>query len=230
MSDCNTCVVRNRAICASLTADEIQLLGQLGRKQRVAPGQSLIWEGDESLVVANVIDGVFKLTVSNVQGKEQIVGIVFPSDFIGRPFGEHSPYSVTALTEGEVCMFTRQSFDNFARQHPELEHKLLHRTLDELDNARKWMQLLGQMNAEQKLANFLLVMSNRLAGQSCAIADPSEGYTLPFGRQQIADLLGLTIETVSRQFTKMRGKGIIELPNRRDICIRDRAALEILAA
>ncbi len=230
MNDCSTCVVRNRAICASLDSNEIEALGRLGRQQKVSAGQSLIWEGGEALVVANIIDGVFKLSVNGADGKEQIVGVAFPSDFIGRPFGEESPYGVTALTAGEVCMFTRRDFDNFAHQHPELEHKLLHRTLDELDNARKWMQLLGRKNAEEKLATFLLVMSKRLAGQACNPADLSGGFTLPFGRQQIADILGLTIETVSRQLTRMKDLGLIDVPSRRDIVLRDKEALEDLAA
>jgi len=230
MNDCSQCVVRNRAICASLHASEITALGQLGRKLKVTPGQSLIWEGEESLVVANVIDGVFKLSVNGADGKEQIVGVAFPSDFIGRPFGKESPYGVTTMTEGEVCMFTRSAFDNFAHEHPELEHKLLHRTLDELDNARKWMQLLGRKNAEEKIATFLLFISDKLAGQGCSPEDMTEGFTLPFGRQQVADILGLTIETVSRQFTRMRSAGLIDLPTRRDIVIQDRAALEDIAA
>jgi len=230
MNDCSTCVVRNRAICSGLDASEIQTLGSLGRKRMITSGQSLIWEGDESLVVANVIEGVFKLSVSDADGKEQIVGIVFPSDFIGRPFGKESPYSVTALTEGEVCMFTRQAFDNYAREHPELEHKLLHRTLDELDNARNWMQLLGRKSAEEKIATFLLFISEKLAGQACERPDLSGGFTLPFGRQQVADILGLTIETVSRQLTKMRDQGLIDLPSRRDIVIQNRATLEDIAA
>ncbi len=98
MSDCDTCLVRNRAICSALMPDELAVLSKLGRKQNVTRGQTLVWEGDESLVVANVIQGVLKLSVSTQDGREQIVGVVFPSDFIGRPFGKESPYGVTALT------------------------------------------------------------------------------------------------------------------------------------
>src|SRR3546814_5690679 len=110
-------------------------------------------------VVANVLDGVLKLVVAAADGREQIVGVVFPSDFIGRPFGKESPYSVTAMTDGEVCIFNRKSFDEFASAHPDLQHKLLRRTLDELDRARHWMMLLGRKSAEEKVASFLLEMS-----------------------------------------------------------------------
>jgi CRP/FNR family transcriptional regulator len=148
MSDCAQCVVRNRAICSGLSPDELLALGQKSRKQSVKRGQTLVWEGDDSLVVANVITGVLKLSVSTADGREQIVGIVFPSDFIGRPFGKESPYSATALSDAEVCVFHRSTFDQFAREHPELQHKLLQRTLIELDDARQWMMLLGKKTAE----------------------------------------------------------------------------------
>ena len=92
MSDCDSCLVRNRAICSARDTDELAALSQLGRKQLVTRGQTLVWEGDEALVVANVIQGVLKLSVSTADGREQIVGVVFPSDFIGRPFGKESPY------------------------------------------------------------------------------------------------------------------------------------------
>src|SRR3546814_8208796 len=62
---------------------------------------------------------VLKLVVAAADGREQIVGVVFPSDFIGRPFGKESPYSVTAMTDGEVCIFNRKSFDEFASAHPD---------------------------------------------------------------------------------------------------------------
>lgn len=226
MSACETCVVRNRAICAALDASELCALNRIGRTRAISAGQTLMWEGEDSLMVANVIDGVMKLTTGTGDGREQIVGIVYPADFIGRPFGPTSHHSVTALTDARVCTFTRADFDGFAREHPQLEHKLLERTLTELDRARQWMLLLGRKSASEKIAIFLLEMSERLGRKDCgSAAGPQTVFTLPFGRQQIADILGLTIETVSRQLTRLRADGIIALPSRRDIAIIDRDAL-----
>lgn len=226
MNACANCLVRNRAICASLGSAELDVLNQIGRRQTVKRGQVLIWEGDESLLVANVIEGVLKLSTSTADGREQIVGVVYPSDFIGRPFGQNSQHTVTALTDARVCSFTRSAFDGFARQHPELEHKLLERTLTELDRARAWMLLLGRKSAGEKVSSLLLEMSRRLAGAACS--GPSEGldrFELPVDRQQMADLLGLTIETVSRQLTRLRSAGIVDTPDRRSVVILDRIAL-----
>ncbi len=230
MTSCDTCLVRNRAICAVLDADEVAALNRIGRTRTIAAGQALMWEGDDSLLVANVVEGVLKLSTGTGDGREQIVGIVYPADFIGRPFGARSQHSVTALSDAKVCTFTRSDFDAFARAHPELEHKLLQRTLTELDRARHWMLLLGRKSATEKMATFLLEMSERLVDTRCSVDDaPLASFTLPFGRQQIADILGLTIETVSRQLTRLRGDGYIDLPSRRDIVILDRPGLAALA-
>ena len=228
MSDCASCAVRGRAICASLDAGELAELGRMGRRQRVKSGHTLIWEGDDAPLVANVLKGVLKLVVAASDGREQIVGIVFASDFIGRPFGKESLYRVTAMTDAEVCIYNRNSFDAFAGAHPHLQQKLLRRTLDELDRARYWMMLLGRKSAAEKVASFLLEMSDRLAGQ----AGPTrrdDGFELPFGRQQIADILGLTIETTCRQLTRMRADGLLDLPSRREVVIHNRRAVEAMA-
>ena len=227
MSSCDLCVVRNRTICAALDGREVEALNAIGRRRTLKAGESLIWEGEDSVLVANVVEGVLKLSTGTEDGREQIVGVAYPSDFIGRPFGDISGHSVTALTDARVCVFNRRDFDAFARDHPALEHKLLQRTLDELDRTRRWMLLLGRKSASGKVASFLLEMAERLVEPGCK-ADfglPNRKLTLPFSRQQIADLLGLTIETVSRQFTRLKAEGIIELPSRREVVIADRELL-----
>ncbi len=124
-------------------------------------------------------------------------------------------------------MFSRKDFDAFAREHPSLEHKLLQRTLAELDRTRRWMLLLGRKSAGEKVASFLLEMSERLVEPGCVDApdQPLRRFALPFSRQQVADVLGLTIETVSRQFTRLKADGLIDLPSRREVVIIDRLGL-----
>ncbi|MGQ7829659.1 Crp/Fnr family transcriptional regulator [Altererythrobacter sp. Z27] len=224
-SFCDTCTVRNRAICSDLSRDELNALNSIGRQRKLRAGEQLIWEGDEAVLVANVIDGLLKLSSQTSDGREQILGIAYPSDFLGRPFGGSTPYGVEALTEAQVCVFERRDFDRFAREHPRLEHKLLERTLSELDRTRKWMLLLGRMNAEQKIASFLLQVADR-AGESDSGEEDRITFDLQLSRQQIADVLGLTIETVSRQMTRMKSQGLIDLPSRRTVTILDRYALE----
>lgn len=223
---CDACAIRNRAICADLDDSEIGLLNGIGRRRQLEAGEQLMWEGDEAVLVANVIDGVLKLASHSADGGEQILGLAYPSDFLGRPFGETAPYGVEALTEAQICVFERKDFDRFARDHPRLEHKLLERTLTELDRSRRWMMLLGRMNAGQKVASFVLELTDRLGK---AGAGGESFVTLPLSRQQMADVLGLTIETVSRQLSRLRSAGLIDTPSRREIVLRDRRELEELA-
>ncbi|MFP5454517.1 MAG: Crp/Fnr family transcriptional regulator, partial [Alphaproteobacteria bacterium] len=99
---CESREVRKTAICCSLDSAGLAALGRLGRKMRLSAGQTLVWEGDESVVVGNVLSGMLKLSTVTGDGREQIVGIVYPSDFIGRPFGKDSHHSVTALTDASL--------------------------------------------------------------------------------------------------------------------------------
>ena len=229
-SSCHDCAVRELAICGALGSSDLQALSTIGRRRSLAAGESLIWEGDESVLVGNVIEGVLKLSTGTSDGREQIVGVVYPSDFIGRPFGGTTGHTVTALTDARVCVFARSDFDSFAKDHPGLEHKLLQRTLAELDRTRHWMLLLGRKSAEERIATFLLEMSRRLSPtDDVGGSGASDCVELPFSRQQVGDVLGLTIETVSRQFTRLKKAGMIDLPSRRVVVIKDRAGLEILA-
>ncbi|MCZ4341655.1 helix-turn-helix domain-containing protein [Sphingomonadaceae bacterium G21617-S1] len=208
---CEGCAVRASAICCSLDPVALDALSRLGRKIHVLAGQTLVWEGDESILVGNVLAGMLKLSTVTGDGREQIVGIVYPSDFIGRPFGRDSHHSVTALTDASLCVFGRSAFDRFAHEHGEVEHALLARTLVELDRARHWMLLLGRKSACERVASLILEMSARLNAE--------QEIALPLSRQQMADVLGLTIETVSRSLTKLKHAGIISLPGTRRLTI-----------
>jgi CRP/FNR family transcriptional regulator, anaerobic regulatory protein len=225
MNACTQCAVRDAAICHTLSDSELGEFSGMGRHQSLKRGQTMLWEGDDSLLVGNVIEGVLKLSVSTVDGREQTLGLLFPSDFIGRPFGPTTNHSVVALTDAEVCTFRRTGFDDFARRHPDLEHGLLQRTLTELDRTRQWMALLGRKSATARVASFLLEMAGRARCPGAAEQDSGVRFELPLSRQDIADLLGLTIETVSRQITSLRDEGIIATPTRRTIEVLDRERL-----
>lgn len=226
MTGCSECSVRELAICRTLDGEEVGELSALGRRRQVKRGEVLQWEGEESLLVGNVIEGVVKLSASTRNGKDQTLGVAYAGDFIGRPFGAHSLQTVTALSDVRVCTFRRAGFDTFARSHPRLEHDLLERTLADLDQARSWLVRLGQRDALQRVAGFLLEISRRVARNEPAALDAPLRFTLPFKRQDIADLLGLTIETVSRQFTALKLDGIIAIPSQRDIVIIDAEGLQ----
>jgi CRP/FNR family transcriptional regulator len=175
---------------------------------------------------------VVKLTKSLADGRQQIVGLQFASDFIGRPFRAHSPYFAEAATDVELCTFPRAPFESLVREFPGLEHRLFEHTLDELDAAQEWMLLLGRKTAEERVASLLLMIAKRMSAVGCSSAAAGLNFVefdLPLTRTDIADHLGLTIETVSRQITRLRGMNLIKLKGARRIVVPDLSALESIA-
>lgn len=229
---CDECGVRDRALCASLGDDELVTLGRLGVQRRLARGDTLIRAGDPPLVCANLQSGVMKIATLTPAGTESIVGLLYPGDFIGRPFATANEHDVIALTDVELCVFPRAMFERVLADHQRMEHLLLQRTLAELDRARRWLTRMGRATAAARVAGFLDDMGRRLAIPDCQRSGgvaQSMAYDLPLSRGEIADLLGLTIETVSRQMTRLRAAGIIGLPGGRGIVINDPSALAAAA-
>ena len=227
---CNECAVRDRALCGALRDDELVALNSIGQRRKVARGETVIWSGDDSVICANLLEGIMKLSASTSDGREQTVGLLYPADFVGRLFAEQAAFTVTALTDVELCVFPRGQFETVLQDHVRMERLLLQRTFSALEDARGRMLTLARRTAEERVAGFLLDMLARIGNTGCsAVADGPVTFDLPLTRGQIAELLGLTIETVSRQLTRFKTAGLIALPGARGITIRDRAGLKTLA-
>ncbi|CAN5222947.1 transcriptional regulator FnrN [soil metagenome] len=227
---CKDCAVRDSALCGSLTDQELEVLNALGRKRTMARGQTLIWAGEESLVCANLLSGVLKLVASTPDGRELIVGLLYPADFVGQLYTEQSQFTVTALTDVELCVFPKHQFERVVEDHPRMERLLLQRTMEALNDARARMITLARKSAAEKIAGFLIDMASRVTVNGCRGSEQGPvTFDLPLARGQIADVLGLTIETVSRQMTQLSSAGVIGLPGGRAITISNRPALEARA-
>lgn len=216
---CEHCAVRDRAVCAPLDDAERAALSRLGRRRRLKRGESVVFEGDDNAVCANVLGGVLRVNATTPAGREQTVALLYPSDFLGRPYARSAAHSVTALTDVELCVFPRTLFERVIGECSPLENQLLRRTLDDLDRSRHWMMLLGRKSAGAKVASLLIDMAGRLAPDGGA-------FDLPLTRGEMADVLGLNIETVSRQLTRLASDGIITLRGRRGIALLDPRALD----
>jgi len=189
------------------------------------PGQEIVAAGERTDFLGSVVDGVVSLSKTMSDGRRQMVGLMFASDFVGRPMRPIAPYDAVAVTQVRLCLFSRNRFETLLRETPSLEKRLLEMTLDELDAARDWMLLLGRKSAKEKIATFILILSRRAAHARDEIAEDGFRFELPLTREAIADYLGLTIETVSRQFTALRKSGIIELEDARHCRVPDFLAL-----
>jgi len=218
---CSDCAVRDRSLCGSLSDKELRALNQLGRRRRLVRGETLIWAGDESAICANLLSGVMKLSVSTADGREQTVGLLYPADFVGRPYADRADFTVTALGDTELCVFPRKPFEQVLEDHADMERLLLRRTLAALDEARDRMLALARLSASEKVAGFLLDMADRAGGCRATAFGPAT-FDLPLTRGEMAEALGMSIETVSRQLTRLKDKGAIALHGARGVTIRDR--------
>src|SRR5262249_1421954 len=155
----------------------------------------------------NVIDGLIRLYKLLPDGRRQIVGFALPGDFLGMTTAERQEFSADAIGPVTVCQFAQAPFARFAADKPDLLRRINEFIVLELNRRRRHMGLLGRRSAEEKVATFLVGWRDRLA-ELRGVADV---VPLPMSRQDIADYLGLTIETVSRTFTKLGRDGIIEI-------------------
>lgn len=226
---CSTCPIRHRAVCSYSTPAELVKLDEAKFYRDYEPGQEIVGEGEAIKALGSVVEGVVALHKTLEDGRRQMVGLLFASDFIGRPLRPIAPYDAVAVTPVRMCLFHRKQFEAILSENHSLERRLLEMTLDELDAAREWMLLLGRKTAAEKLASFLLILGRRAALLKKQPAQNGLNVAIPLTREAIAEFLGLTIETVSRQFTQLRKQGLIELPDKRSVTFADLRGLRELA-
>lgn len=225
---CTACEARQHGICAALDAAQLVALARLSRKHRADEGEELVGEAENIENYSNLLSGVVKLTRTLSDGRQQIVGLRFAPEFLGRPFHAESKLNAEAATNVTLCSFPRAAIERLMQQQPGLEHRMLQQTLKELDDAHEWMVTLGRKTAAEKVASFLLLIARNMDPSLVVDAGESE-FELPLTRADIADFLGLTIETVSRQLTRLRADNVITIENNRNITVPDLARLEARA-
>ncbi len=219
--NCGSCPIRHRAVCARCESDELAALEEIKFYRSFQAGQTLIWSGDRMDFVASVVTGVATLTQVMEDGRTQTVGLLFPSDFVGRPGRDTAPYNVIATTDVMMCCFRKKPFEELMARTPHIGQRLLEMTLDELDAAREWMLLLGRKTAREKIASLLAIVARRDASLQGQVRQRQVTFELPLTREAMADYLGLTLETVSRQISALKHEGIIELTGKRTVHVPD---------
>ncbi|WP_144377341.1 Crp/Fnr family transcriptional regulator [Mesorhizobium amorphae] len=225
---CQACEARHRGVCGALDSEQLVALAKTSSKQTIEPGAELVGDMETVDHYSNVLAGVVKLTKTLSDGRQQIVGLQFAPDFLGRPFKSESAVNAEAATNVSLCSFPKAAIERMMKQSPELENRLLRQTLKELDEARDWMLTLGRKTAAEKVASFLLLIANHI-DPTLDEGEETVTFDLPLTRADIADFLGLTIETVSRQLTKLRADGVISIENNRHITVARRERLEARA-
>jgi len=228
---CLGCAVKDKALCKALSPEDLAKLNRLAYRKRYRAGQMISGLSAPEAWCATILTGVVKLTKSLPDGRQQIVGLLFPSDFLGRPFKTTSPYAAEAATDVALCCYNRGHFEGLLAEQPELKQLLLERTLDAVDASHEWMLLLGCKSAKERVAALLVLIAHRLAPDAprAGAAQPPLRIELPLSRAEIADYLGLRLETVSRQLNRLQAAAVIKRVARRGITICNPRELERLA-
>lgn len=218
---CENCRVRLLSVCSALETREIHELEAIMHHVSFSQKATLFEQGDEANSLYTITSGTLRLHYDLPDGRRQIVGFAMPGDFLGLSLEPRFGITADALTPIQACRFDRHRFMALIERHPNMMRKMHEVASHELAIAQEHMVVLGRRRAEERVASFLLKWWHRLQ----RIQGNSPTVALPMGRQDIADHLGLTIETVSRTLARwMREKIILDVPD--GVRILDAAKLE----
>ncbi len=193
---------------------------ELGVTLSVPAGKTIVIEGDPIDHYFRIVSGSVRLYKSVVDGRRQIIDFLGANECFGLLGLTSHAYSAEAISDVVMIRYSKRRLDDAIEDQPQLSNQLFHLACTELDQAQQRMLLLGRKSADERLASFLIDLAERQGAAN---------LRLPMSRQDIADFLGLTIETVSRLFTRFKRAGLIDLPDRHSVTLMDTAELSDLA-
>lgn len=204
---CTRCGARAYSVCASLDDRELVRLDALAERLTLGAGEVLLREGDPAAHVFNITGGSVRVYKLLPDGRRQITGFLYAGDFLGLATGDRYAFSAEAMEPGSACRFRKSEYRALIQATPALEAVLLDRANHELAAAQAQMLLLGRKTALERVASFLrdLPTADRMRPAQSGVV------RLPMTRGEMADYLGLTIETVSRVMTRLKTEHVIRL-------------------
>ncbi len=218
---CTACGSRVAGLCRPLDAATLDDVLAETEQLNLAARDMLFDEGDRAGHVFTLVQGTAKLTRLLPDGREQVLGFRFAGDVLGYTGAENYPFAAQMLTPALVCRIERRRLDGLMRRYPALERRLLDLCVQELAATQEQLVTVGRRTSEARVAAFLLSLSDagRRRHQAGSVLD------MPMTRSDIADFLGLTLETVSRTLTAFRRRGWVREPSHGRIELLKRDAL-----
>lgn len=211
---CENCAVYNQTVCRAASPEAMAQLNRIAHLRSYSRGSIIQAQGESCDIVGNIVEGVVKLSSASVNGDDHIVGLLFPSDFFGRLFAEESSFSYEAATDVTLCSMNKSAFERFLMDHPPVEHEMLKSKLDELDAVREWAAITNGHTTMQRVATLLYVFSRRSKNQHRNREAPAiVTVHVPLSRRDIADYLGTTPETLSRNIQTLARSKVIRIIN-----------------
>jgi len=214
---CSLCKIRSYSFCRCLHDDELKVFQEISTEKKYENNQSIFLQQDKSLNLFNITEGNVKIYQLLNDGRIQIIGFLYPGDFFGSYKNGKYNYSADAIGNVRVCVFDQEKLDKYIEKNISLAKELLHLTSHELTLAQDRISVLGKFGATERLAKFIFNISE----QRKRIGWKNNPISLPMTRQDIADYLGLTIETVSREFSRLKTSDIIKILSSKQIFVRD---------
>ncbi|MBK5954421.1 cyclic nucleotide-binding protein [Rhodospirillum rubrum] len=221
---CASCGARAFSVCGRLGDEDLAKLDSIAERTALKAGEGLIRQGDPAGHVFNITSGSVRVYKLLSDGRRQITGFLFAGDFVGLATGDDYAFSAEAIEDATLCRFRKSEYRALIREAPALESALLERATHELAAAQNQMLLLGRKTALERVASFLLNLPED------PVRPATDGLVrLPMTRAEIADYLGLTIETVSRVFSRLKTTGVIRLVSLHELRIEEPDRLAALA-
>jgi len=190
--------------------------GSIGVRMHFASGEEIYAQEEQADLVYQVISGAVRTTRLMSDGRRQIGDFYYPGDLFGIETGLEHRFSAEALGDCEILVVKRAALKHYGEDGHRLQQAIWQATAKALERTQEHLLLLGRKTACEKVASFLLDIANRFK---------AEVTTLPMGRQDMADYLGLTIETVSRMVTQLQADGLVEFSSCRRFRIKQRSAM-----
>jgi len=228
MVRCSTCMLSDLCLPLGLTRTEVQQLDDLIKERIHLPkGAALYTLGDRDNAIYALRFGSIKTQVEDMDGQVQITGFLLPGEILGMSslVGDRQTSHAIALEDSEVCVMRLQDLDHLSQQLPALQQQFRRLMVQEINRSHRLIVALGSLRAERRLAAFLLNLSQRLA----ALGYSASEFVLRMSREEIGNHLGLTLETVSRMFTRFAKEGLIRIQKHREIHLLDLPALQTLS-
>ncbi len=223
---CATCEIRSYSFCRCLKDDQLNIFSKISSEKEFKNKQTVFLQEEESKNLYNITQGNIKIYKLLRDGRIQIIGFLYPGDFFGSYKKGKYNYSAESIGDVKLCVFKQEVLDNYLEKNMNLAKELLHMTSHELTLAQDRIGVLGKLNANQRMAAFILNISK----QRARIGWQDNPISLPMMRQDIADYLGLTLETVSRELTKLKTSNLIKVLNSSQIYLRDKASLSVISS
>ncbi|MEN9365993.1 MAG: fumarate/nitrate reduction transcriptional regulator Fnr [Pseudomonadota bacterium] len=221
---CSACNLRELCLPVGLSDEELSSIDDIiGTRRTVRRGESLFHAGETFTALYAVRTGFFKTVVSAADGREQVTGFQMAGELIGLDgiSTDHHSCDAIALEDSQVCMIPYSQLETLSREVTLLQHQFHKIMSREIVRDHGVMLLLGSMRAEERLAAFLLNLTQRLQARGFS----ASALVLRMTREEIGSYLGLKLETVSRTFSKFQEEGLLEV-KQRDIRILDQNALQ----